>query len=131
MGDFDRTARHRAPNGHFSRAQTARLFLHNLLFLMSTELQQAVSLTPQPAVQSAVLVLVPVGQRCITFLLQPSISCSDTRVMEIFFTFHLFFLQKSQGNGPLNRLLMAAKRKYMDTELPPQESEGKAVECSQ
>ena len=33
-------------------------------------------------------------------------------------------LQKSQGNGPLNRLLMAAKRKYMDTELPPQESEG-------
>lgn len=34
-------------------------------------------------------------------------------------------LQKSQGNGPLNRLLMAAKRKYMDTELPPQESEGK------
>lgn len=57
VGDFDRTARHRAPNGHFSRAQTARLFLHNLLFLMSTELQQAVSLTPQPAVQSAVLVL--------------------------------------------------------------------------
>lgn len=37
----------------------------------------------------------------------------------------LFFFQKSQGNGPLNRLLMAAKRKYMDTELPPQESEGK------
>lgn len=35
------------------------------------------------------------------------------------------FLQKSHGNGPLNRLLMAAKRKYMDTELPPQESEGK------
>lgn len=34
-------------------------------------------------------------------------------------------LQKSQGHGPLNRLLMAAKRKYMDTELPPQESEGK------
>uniref|UniRef100_A0A8C6P5Z1 ETS variant transcription factor 4 n=1 Tax=Nothobranchius furzeri TaxID=105023 RepID=A0A8C6P5Z1_NOTFU len=30
---------------------------------------------------------------------------------------------KSQGNGPLNRLLMAAKRKFMDTELPPQESE--------
>lgn len=38
------------------------------------------------------------------------------------------FLQKSHGNGPLNRLLMAAKRKYMDTELPPQESEGKEVE---
>uniref|UniRef100_A0A672KU04 ETS translocation variant 4 n=1 Tax=Sinocyclocheilus grahami TaxID=75366 RepID=A0A672KU04_SINGR len=30
---------------------------------------------------------------------------------------------RSQGNGPLNRLLMATKRKYMDTELPPQESE--------
>lgn len=39
------------------------------------------------------------------------------------------FLQKSHGNGPLNRLLMAAKRKYMDTELPPQESEGKVVEA--
>lgn len=35
------------------------------------------------------------------------------------------FVQKSHGNGPLNRLLMAAKRKYMETELPPQESEGK------
>lgn len=45
--------------------------------------------------------------------------------------FHLFFFvffQKSQGNGPLNRLLMAAKRKYMDTELPPQESEGKVMD---
>lgn len=38
---------------------------------------------------------------------------------------YIWVLQKSQGNGPLNRLLMAAKRKYMDTELPPQESEGK------
>lgn len=35
------------------------------------------------------------------------------------------WVQKSHGNGPLNRLLMAAKRKYMETELPPQESEGK------
>lgn len=39
----------------------------------------------------------------------------------------LAVLQRSQGNGPLNRLLMAAKRKYMDTELPPQESEGKVT----
>lgn len=35
--------------------------------------------------------------------------------------------QRSQGNGPLNRLLVAAKRKYMATELPPQESEGKVA----
>ncbi|KAM7370468.1 hypothetical protein PAMP_010015 [Pampus punctatissimus] len=41
------------------------------------------------------------------------------------------FLQKSQGNGPLNRLLMAAKRKYMDTELPPQESEDLFQDLSQ
>lgn len=41
------------------------------------------------------------------------------------------FLQKSHGNGPLNRLLMAAKRKYMETELPPQESEGKTRGSSQ
>lgn len=41
------------------------------------------------------------------------------------------FLQKSHGNGPLNRLLMAAKRKYMETELPPQESEGKTSGSSQ
>lgn len=39
--------------------------------------------------------------------------------------------QKSQGNGPLNRVLMAAKRKYMDTELPPQESEGKVLNTSE
>uniref|UniRef100_A0A673B1G4 ETS domain-containing protein n=1 Tax=Sphaeramia orbicularis TaxID=375764 RepID=A0A673B1G4_9TELE len=38
---------------------------------------------------------------------------------------------KSQGNGPLNRLLMAAKRKYMDTELPPQESEDLFQDLSQ
>lgn len=40
------------------------------------------------------------------------------------------FVQKSHGNGPLNRLLMAAKRKYMETELPPQESEGKTLQKS-
>ncbi|KAJ8353240.1 hypothetical protein SKAU_G00208070 [Synaphobranchus kaupii] len=38
---------------------------------------------------------------------------------------------KSQGNGPLNRLLMATKRKYMDTELPPQESEDLFQDLSQ
>ncbi|XP_010864715.1 ETS translocation variant 4 [Esox lucius] len=38
---------------------------------------------------------------------------------------------KSHGNGPLNRLLMAAKRKYMDTELPPQESEDLFQDLSQ
>ncbi|XP_061912906.1 ETS translocation variant 4 isoform X3 [Entelurus aequoreus] len=38
---------------------------------------------------------------------------------------------KSQGNGPPNRLLMAAKRKYMDTELPPQESEDLFQDLSQ
>uniref|UniRef100_UPI003AAEA73E ETS translocation variant 4 isoform X4 n=1 Tax=Centroberyx gerrardi TaxID=166262 RepID=UPI003AAEA73E len=38
---------------------------------------------------------------------------------------------KSQGNGALNRLLMAAKRKYMDTELPPQESEDLFQDLSQ
>uniref|UniRef100_A0A087YI70 ETS variant transcription factor 4 n=1 Tax=Poecilia formosa TaxID=48698 RepID=A0A087YI70_POEFO len=38
---------------------------------------------------------------------------------------------KSQGNGPLNRLLMAAKRKFMDTELPPQESEDLFQDLSQ
>ncbi|XP_022524640.1 ETS translocation variant 4 isoform X2 [Astyanax mexicanus] len=38
---------------------------------------------------------------------------------------------RSQGNGPLNRLLMAAKRKYMDTELPPQESEDLFQDLSQ
>ncbi|XP_035590852.1 ETS translocation variant 4-like isoform X1 [Oncorhynchus keta] len=38
---------------------------------------------------------------------------------------------KSQGHGPLNRLLMAAKRKYMDTELPPQESEDLFQDLSQ
>uniref|UniRef100_A0A673M7H7 ETS translocation variant 4-like n=1 Tax=Sinocyclocheilus rhinocerous TaxID=307959 RepID=A0A673M7H7_9TELE len=36
-----------------------------------------------------------------------------------------------QGNGPLNRLLMATKRKYMDTELPPQESEDLFQDLSQ
>lgn len=41
------------------------------------------------------------------------------------------FVQKSRGNGPLNRLLMAAKRKYMETELPPQESEGKTAQIPQ
>lgn len=52
-----------------------------------------------------------------------------------FFFPHVYFrlhnipgvFQRSQGNGPLNRLLVAAKRKYMDTELPPQESEGKVT----
>ncbi|XP_030630115.1 ETS translocation variant 4 isoform X2 [Chanos chanos] len=38
---------------------------------------------------------------------------------------------RTQGNGPLNRLLMAAKRKYMDTELPPQESEDLFQDLSQ
>uniref|UniRef100_A0A8C2AZ19 ETS variant transcription factor 4 n=1 Tax=Cyprinus carpio TaxID=7962 RepID=A0A8C2AZ19_CYPCA len=38
---------------------------------------------------------------------------------------------RSQGNGPLNRLLMATKRKYMDTELPPQESEDLFQDLSQ
>uniref|UniRef100_A0A3Q2ZUS3 ETS variant transcription factor 4 n=1 Tax=Kryptolebias marmoratus TaxID=37003 RepID=A0A3Q2ZUS3_KRYMA len=38
---------------------------------------------------------------------------------------------KSQGNGPLNRLLMAAKRKFMNTELPPQESEDLFQDLSQ
>uniref|UniRef100_H3CNE8 PEA3-type ETS-domain transcription factor N-terminal domain-containing protein n=1 Tax=Tetraodon nigroviridis TaxID=99883 RepID=H3CNE8_TETNG len=38
---------------------------------------------------------------------------------------------KSRGNGPLNRLFMAAKRKYMDTELPPQESEDLFQDLSQ
>ncbi|XP_076856596.1 ETS translocation variant 4 isoform X2 [Brachyhypopomus gauderio] len=38
---------------------------------------------------------------------------------------------RSQGNGPLNRLLLAAKRKYMDTELPPQESEDLFQDLSQ
>uniref|UniRef100_A0A3B3R8R5 ETS variant transcription factor 4 n=1 Tax=Paramormyrops kingsleyae TaxID=1676925 RepID=A0A3B3R8R5_9TELE len=38
---------------------------------------------------------------------------------------------KSQGNGPLNRLLMASKRKCMDTELPPQESEDLFQDLSQ
>ncbi|XP_061561805.1 ETS translocation variant 4 isoform X2 [Phycodurus eques] len=38
---------------------------------------------------------------------------------------------KSQGNGPPNRLLMAAKRKCMDTELPPQESEDLFQDLSQ
>ncbi|XP_058262065.1 ETS translocation variant 4 isoform X1 [Hemibagrus wyckioides] len=38
---------------------------------------------------------------------------------------------RSQGNGPLNRLLVAAKRKYMDTELPPQESEDLFQDLSQ
>ncbi|XP_013888273.1 ETS translocation variant 4 [Austrofundulus limnaeus] len=38
---------------------------------------------------------------------------------------------KSQGNGPLNRLLMAAKRKFVDTELPPQESEDLFQDLSQ
>uniref|UniRef100_A0A3Q2Y902 ETS variant transcription factor 4 n=1 Tax=Hippocampus comes TaxID=109280 RepID=A0A3Q2Y902_HIPCM len=41
------------------------------------------------------------------------------------------FANKSQGNGPPNRLLMAAKRKYMDTELPPQESEDLFQDLSQ
>ncbi|KAK7919370.1 hypothetical protein WMY93_010654 [Mugilogobius chulae] len=40
-------------------------------------------------------------------------------------------VNKSQGNGSLNRLLMAAKRKYMDTELPPQESEDLFQDLSQ
>ncbi|XP_051958657.1 ETS translocation variant 4-like isoform X1 [Xyrauchen texanus] len=38
---------------------------------------------------------------------------------------------RSQGNGPLNRLLMATKRKYMYTELPPQESEDLFQDLSQ
>lgn len=38
---------------------------------------------------------------------------------------------RSQGNGPLNRLLMATKRKYMDAELPPQESEDLFQDLSQ
>lgn len=38
---------------------------------------------------------------------------------------------KLHGNGPLNRLLMAAKRKYMETELPPQESEDLFQDLSQ
>ncbi|KAG7492306.1 hypothetical protein MATL_G00013840 [Megalops atlanticus] len=38
---------------------------------------------------------------------------------------------KSQGNGPLNRILMATKRKCMDTELPPQESEDLFQDLSQ
>ncbi|XP_077358001.1 ETS translocation variant 4 isoform X2 [Festucalex cinctus] len=42
-----------------------------------------------------------------------------------------FTLANSQGNGPPNRLLMAAKRKYMDTELPPQESEDLFQDLSQ
>nr|XP_057921788.1 ETS translocation variant 4 [Doryrhamphus excisus]XP_057921789.1 ETS translocation variant 4 [Doryrhamphus excisus]XP_057921790.1 ETS translocation variant 4 [Doryrhamphus excisus]XP_057921791.1 ETS translocation variant 4 [Doryrhamphus excisus]XP_057921792.1 ETS translocation variant 4 [Doryrhamphus excisus]XP_057921793.1 ETS translocation variant 4 [Doryrhamphus excisus]XP_057921794.1 ETS translocation variant 4 [Doryrhamphus excisus] len=41
------------------------------------------------------------------------------------------FANKSQGNGPPNRLLMAGKRKYMDTELPPQESEDLFQDLSQ
>lgn len=49
--------------------------------------------------------------------------------MSIYFRLHNIpgVFQRSQGNGPLNRLLVAAKRKYMDTELPPQESEGKVA----
>lgn len=49
--------------------------------------------------------------------------------MCIYFRLHNIpgVFQRSQGNGPLNRLLVAAKRKYMDTELPPQESEGKVA----
>lgn len=38
---------------------------------------------------------------------------------------------RTQGNGSLNRLLVAAKRKYMDTELPPQESEDLFQDLSQ
>ncbi|KTF77975.1 hypothetical protein cypCar_00038933 [Cyprinus carpio] len=38
---------------------------------------------------------------------------------------------RSQGNGPLNRLLMATKRKYMDTELPPQESEAQVPDSDE
>ncbi|TRY92194.1 hypothetical protein DNTS_001632 [Danionella cerebrum] len=38
---------------------------------------------------------------------------------------------RSQGNGPLNRLLMANKRKFMDAELPPQESEDLFQDLSQ
>ncbi|XP_015217474.1 ETS translocation variant 4 isoform X1 [Lepisosteus oculatus] len=39
--------------------------------------------------------------------------------------------KKSQGNGPVNRPLMAAKRKFADTELPPQESEDLFQDLSQ
>uniref|UniRef100_A0A8C9VPA5 ETS variant transcription factor 4 n=1 Tax=Scleropages formosus TaxID=113540 RepID=A0A8C9VPA5_SCLFO len=38
---------------------------------------------------------------------------------------------KSQGNGAQNRLLMGTKRRYMDTELPPQESEDLFQDLSQ
>ncbi|KAJ8416043.1 hypothetical protein AAFF_G00380650 [Aldrovandia affinis] len=38
---------------------------------------------------------------------------------------------KSQGNGSLNRLLMTTKRKCMETELPPQESEDLFQDLSQ
>lgn len=50
---------------------------------------------------------------------------SRRRRTSLYPCFVCVFVQKSHGNGPLNRLLMAAKRKYMETELPPQESEGK------
>lgn len=55
-------------------------------------------------------------------------ACLQTN-MFIYFCLHNTpgVFQRSQGNGPLNRLLVAAKRKYMDTELPPQESEGKVA----
>ncbi|XP_051774891.1 LOW QUALITY PROTEIN: ETS translocation variant 4 [Erpetoichthys calabaricus] len=41
------------------------------------------------------------------------------------------FANKPQGNGAINRSLMAAKRKYMDRELPPQESEDLFQDLSQ
>ncbi|XP_041087412.1 ETS translocation variant 4-like isoform X3 [Polyodon spathula] len=41
------------------------------------------------------------------------------------------FANRSQGNGPVNGPLTAMKRKYMDTELPPQESEDLFQDLSQ